>query len=138
MDANEIVQALRTCNKPRGHRCSECPVFSRYEHSICKATVDRQAADLIGSLQVENEKLDNEADSWMKLEAESQRRERAAVEVVRCKECRWKDTALCRASKSIKYDLRREKHTYKTFMEPDGFCSIGERGPQEAEKGEKR
>lgn len=62
----------------------------------------------------------------------SQQRERAAVEIVRCKDCRWKDTAICRASKSIKYDLRREKHTYQTCMEPDGFCSIGERGLQEA------
>lgn len=68
--------------------------------------------------------------------AESQRRERAAVEVVRCKDCRWKDTVLCRASKSVKYDLRREKHTYHTCMEPDGFCSIGERGPQKAGEGE--
>jgi len=48
--------------------------------------------------------------------------------VVKCKDCRLKDTQLCRASKSIKYDLRKEKHTYKTFMEEDGFCSIGEVG----------
>ena len=68
--------------------------------------------------------------------ATSQQETRAAVELVRCKDCRWRDTVLCRASKSIKYDLRREKHTYQTFMEPDGFCSIGERGPQEAGKGE--
>jgi hypothetical protein len=66
MNADEIVTALRTCNKPRGHRCSECPVFSRYEHRICKATVDRSAADLIESLQSQL--------------TESQRRQKAAVE----------------------------------------------------------
>ena len=65
MTPDEIVRALRCCNRSKGHRCSECPVFSRYEHRICKATVDRFAADLIESLQA---KL-----------AESQRRERAAV-----------------------------------------------------------
>ena len=41
MNADEIVRALRCCNRSKGHRCSECPVFSRYEHRICKATVDR-------------------------------------------------------------------------------------------------
>ncbi len=46
--------------------------------------------------------------------------------IVRCKDCYLKDTQLCRASRSIKYNLRTEKHTYKTFMEDDGFCSIGE------------
>jgi hypothetical protein len=49
----------------------------------------------------------------------------ATPEIVRCKDCELKDTQLCRASKSIHYDLRKEKHTYKTFMEPDGFCSGG-------------
>lgn len=49
------------------------------------------------------------------------------AEIVCCKDCRLKDTQLCRASRSIKYDPRREKYTYKTLMEPDGFCSIGER-----------
>lgn len=107
MNADEIVKALRRM----------APQFQAPgQEVICGAT------DLIESLQAQL--------------AESQRRERAAVEVVRCKDCRWKDTVLCRASKSVKYDLRREKHTYQTCMEPDGFCSIGERGPQEAGKGE--
>ena len=53
MDAKGIVSALRCCNRSKGHRCSECPVFSRYEHRICKATVDRFAADLIESLQAQ-------------------------------------------------------------------------------------
>ena len=66
MDAEEIVQALRICNRTKGHRCSECPVFSRYAHGICKRTVDRTAANLIESLQAQL--------------AESRRRERAAVE----------------------------------------------------------
>lgn len=66
MNANEIVMALRCCNRSKGHRCSECPVFSRYEHRICKATVDRFAADLIETLQAQL--------------AASQRREMAAVE----------------------------------------------------------
>lgn len=53
MNANEIVRALRACNRSKGHRCSECPIFSRYEHRTCKATVDKAAADLIESLQAE-------------------------------------------------------------------------------------
>lgn len=53
MNADEIVRALRCCNRSKGHRCSECPVFSRYEHRICKATVDRFAADLIETLQAQ-------------------------------------------------------------------------------------
>ena len=53
MNADEIVRTLRCGNSPKGHRCSRCPVFSRYEHGICKATVDRFAADLIESLQVQ-------------------------------------------------------------------------------------
>ena len=53
MNADEVVSALRCCNRSKGHRCSECPVFSRYEHRICKATVDRFAADLIESLQAQ-------------------------------------------------------------------------------------
>lgn len=53
MNANEIVGALRVCNRPKGHRCSECPIFSRYEHTACKATVDRLAAALIESQAAE-------------------------------------------------------------------------------------
>ena len=68
MNAEEIVQALRICNRTKGHRCSECPVFSRYAHGICKRTVDRTAANLIESLQAQL--------------AESQRREQAAVEQI--------------------------------------------------------
>lgn len=67
-------------------------------------------------------------------ETESPKRE-TTFDIVRCKDCRFKDTSFCRASKSIKYDLRKGEHTYKTIMEPDGFCSIGERGLN-AEKGE--
>lgn len=63
MNADEIVNALRCCNRSKGHRCSECPVFSRYEHRICKATVDRFAADLIESLQADNERL-----RWVQME----------------------------------------------------------------------
>ena len=51
MNADEIVRALRICNQPKGHRCSECPVFSRYDHRRCKSVVDRAAVDLIESLQ---------------------------------------------------------------------------------------
>ena len=53
MNADEIVGALRICNRTKGHRCSECPIFSRYEHRTCKATVDKAAADLIESLQAQ-------------------------------------------------------------------------------------
>jgi flagellar biosynthesis chaperone FliJ len=38
------------------------------------------ASETIQSLKAENQKLDDEVDKWMKLEAASQRRERAAVE----------------------------------------------------------
>ena len=69
MDIDTVVRALRICNQPKGHRCSECPIFSRYEYRICKATVDRFAAELIESLQAEL--------------AESQRRELAAVEFIK-------------------------------------------------------
>ena len=53
----EIIQALRTCNNPKGHRCSECPVFSRYPYGVCKRTIDRQAADALMELQAENKVL---------------------------------------------------------------------------------
>ena len=53
----EIIQALRTCNNPKGHRCSECPVFSRYPYGVCKRTVDRQAADALTELCAEVEWL---------------------------------------------------------------------------------
>ena len=46
----EIIKALRTCNNPKGHRCSECPVFSRYPYGVCKRTIDRQAADALMEL----------------------------------------------------------------------------------------
>ena len=57
MNADEVVSALRCCNRSKGHRCSKCLVFSRYEHMICKATVDRFAADMIESLQADNERI---------------------------------------------------------------------------------
>lgn len=106
------------------------------------------AADLIDSLAAENARLRQElllndaaykslhdlydtdiaalSNNNTELRAERDK----AVEVVRCKDCRWRDKPLCRAAKSVKYDLRREKHIYKTLMEPDGFCSIGERGTE--------
>jgi hypothetical protein len=61
MNADEIVGALRICSRPKGHRCSECPIFSRYEHRTCKATVDKAAADLIESLQAQLAKYDEVA-----------------------------------------------------------------------------
>jgi hypothetical protein len=97
---------------------------------------EQSLRESLARVATRNERLESELAEVKSQLAESQRRERAAVEVVRCKDCRWKDTVLCRASKSVKYDLRREKHTYQTCMEPDGFCSIGERGPQEAGKEE--
>ena len=64
MNADEVVSALRCCNRSKGHRCSECPVFSRYEHRICKATVDRFAADLIESLQAETKVTGETSDGY--------------------------------------------------------------------------
>jgi hypothetical protein len=132
MNADEIVKALR-----------EAP---NYNAGTGTSTIEDEAADYIEALQAvgsasywksawetqcaENKKL-------YEALTESQRRERAAVEIVRCKDCRFRDKQLCRASKSIHYDLHKEKHTYKTFMEPDGFCSIGERGPVAGEGADK-
>ena len=131
MNADEVVSALRCCNRSKGHRCSECPVFSRYEHRICKATVDRFAADLIESLKTagsanywrsawetqcaENKKL-------YEALAESQRRERAAVEdlhkACKCSPC---NTGIC-----VKKNCAGNRIP----------CGFEWRGLQEAEKGE--
>lgn len=127
MNTDEIVRALRISadyDECRNTGCKNCPADALRVNGACDDGTMLAAANLIESLQAQL--------------AASQARERAAKEVVRCKDCRWKDTVLCRASKSVKYDLRREKHTYKTFMEPEGFCNIGERGPQEAENSKKQ
>lgn len=96
MNADEVVRP-RCCNRSKGHRCSVCPVFSRYEHRICKATVDRFAAALIESLQAEladyhhmSELVDGKMEENQRLRrinenlqaqlSASQRREKAAVE----------------------------------------------------------
>ena len=147
MNADEIVRALR-CE--HGHLTNHGRDFMLNYTREEFFKILNESADLIESLQADlrheekishgqmeqNKRLRKMMDKLQANLAESQRRERAAVEVVRCKDCRWKDTVLCRASKSVKYDLRREKHTYQTCMEPDGFCSIGERGPQAAVEGE--
>ena len=52
---SELAGALRSCNNPKGRRCSSCPVFSRYDHKECKRAVDILAADAIEKLQAENE-----------------------------------------------------------------------------------
>lgn len=147
MNADEVVGALRCCNRSRGHRCSECPVFSRYEHRICKATVDRFAADLIESLQAENrarnackDKLVEQNKRVIRMLGASQRREKAAID--RQKEL---DDAL--------RGMVNQYCTYKGKLEHE-FMSAGEdafevlgveegapvetlwRGPSEAEKEE--
>ena len=60
MNANELVGALRSCNNPKGRRCSSCPVFSRYDHKECKRAVDILAADAIEKLQAETTQLKDE------------------------------------------------------------------------------
>lgn len=105
MDIDTVVRALRICNNPKGHRCSECPVFSCYKHGVCKATVDRAAADLIDSLTAQL--------------AESQRREKAAVEDINLLE----DCGVCKHHDLDSCDLAGTK------------CYFEWRGPQ-AEKGE--
>ena len=85
MNADEVVSALRCCNRSKGHRCSVCPVFSRYEHRICKATVDRFAADLIESLQATNKNLRNEL-------CQRCGRYREA-HIGACDGCRWRENA---------------------------------------------
>ena len=57
MRAEEIVAGLRICNNPKGHRCSECPIFSRYRHGVCKTTIDKRAAALIESQAAEIKRL---------------------------------------------------------------------------------
>lgn len=63
MNTNEIVKALRICNNPKGHRCSECPAFSQYEHRYCKSTIDKQAANLIEAQDAKIERLQKELDA---------------------------------------------------------------------------
>lgn len=75
MTNKEIVQALRICNRPKGHRCSECPIFSHYEHSKCKKAVDKSAADLIESL------LDQLADSQQKERETAEERDHLRAEL---------------------------------------------------------
>ena len=123
IDADEIVRALRICNRPKGHRCSECPIFSRYEHRTCKATVDKDAADLIEALQAQL--------------AASQRRADAAVEDIMCRDH-------CDVCKYSKYDGTCDEsdfdcQTCKNAC-PCATCRNEDkwewRGPQETGKGE--
>lgn len=48
------------------------------------------------------------------------------VKPVRCGECRYRNKQLCRAAARTKYNLKTEKWVYKTMMEDDGFCHVGE------------
>lgn len=100
MDIDTVVRALRICNNPKGHRCSECPVFSCYKHGVCKATVDRASADLIDSLTAQL--------------AESQRREKAAVELV-SKIYHTADDGFCDSCREIvsMIDAAREQEAEK-------------------------
>lgn len=90
MNADEIVGALRICNRPKGHRCSECPIFSRYEHRTCKATVDKAAADLIESLQAQLAASQRRAqDARNELCLKCGRYKEAYIGA--CDGCRWKE-----------------------------------------------
>ena len=53
MTDKEMVTALQKCNNGKGHRCSECPALGKYNHRICKATIDKLAVNLIERLQSE-------------------------------------------------------------------------------------
>ena len=64
MTGKEIVIALQKCNNGKGHRCSECPALGKYNHRICKATIDKLAVNLIERLQSENTRLKAERDSF--------------------------------------------------------------------------
>ena len=64
MTDKEIVIALQKCNNGKGHRCSECPALGKYNHRICKATIDKLAVNLIERLQSENTRLKAERDSF--------------------------------------------------------------------------
>lgn len=59
MKPDEVVNALRACNRTKGHRCSECPALGRYNHRMCKSAVDKFAADHIESLQAELAKYED-------------------------------------------------------------------------------
>ena len=90
MDIDTVVRALRICNQPKGHRCSECPVFSRYEHRICKATVDRFAADLIESLQSQlsaSQQRERDARNELCLSCRKYREAHKGA----CDGCKWKE-----------------------------------------------
>lgn len=108
MNTNEIVRALRICNNPKGHRCSECPVFSRYEYRVCKATVDRTAAALIESQAAKITELNDFENSQCaklleELNATERRAQDARNELCQkcgryreahngaCNGCRWKE-----------------------------------------------
>lgn len=61
---DEIVRALRTCNNPKGQRCSQCAVFSRYDNARdCKRTIDKYAADRLESQQRDLLQLTAERDA---------------------------------------------------------------------------
>lgn len=111
MSKQDLLQAYMDTGLTPEEITTNMEMFAAYRH-VCGG----KSPEEVAQMSAENARLRAERDK--------------AVEVVRCKDCRWRDKQLCRAAKSVKYDLHREKHIYKTLMEPDGFCSIGESGTE--------
>lgn len=147
MNADEIVKALRHCYQEDIHGCEDCPLN---ESDLCyEANLELSAADLIEKLQVEvnewQERHRQAAINWqqenkecVKLQAqlaESQRRERAAVEDIfcadRCDVCRH--TASGTECEENDFDClicQSETCICKTCRDEDKWQW---RGPQEGE-----
>lgn len=56
-DIEELIAALSACSRAKGHRCSECPLLSRYDYRVCAKTVMQKAATALASFLAENERL---------------------------------------------------------------------------------
>ena len=103
-NADEIVRALRCCGVYDDDKnCGECPICAT--EKVCCSELMPQAAALIDSLTAQL--------------AESQRREKAAVEDINLLE----DCGVCKHHDLDSCDLAGTK------------CQFEWRGPQEAEKG---
>ena len=112
MNADEIVKALRHCYQEDIHGCGDCPLN---RHDLCyEANLELSAADLIESLQAQL--------------AESQRRERAAVEDLST----YKDCGFC-------VHVQDQQYCYKNcqrHVDVDNFRTHPcwqWRGPEEGE-----
>ena len=120
MNADEIVKALRHCYQEDIHGCEDCPLN---ESDLCyEANLELSAADLIESLQAQL--------------AESQRRERAAIEDILCNDhcdaCKFQKDGVdeCEKNDFDCENCQSEKCVCRTCRDEDKWQW---RGPQEGE-----